>query len=108
MYAVLDLKWHQYIVSKWDKITVDKFDKKEWDWFELDTVLAVFDEDAKNVDLWKPYVKWAKAKVKVLSNQKWDKIDVVKFHNKNRYFRKYWFRPHQTILQVEDIMINDK
>ncbi len=108
MYAVLDLKWHQYIVQQWDKIVVDKIDSKEWEGFDVETVMAVFDGSWKKVSLWKPYLEKAKASVKVLSSWKWKKIDVVKFHNKNRYFRKYGFRPHQTVLQIEDIKIDDK
>lgn len=107
MYAVLDLKWHQYIIQKWDKIIVDRFNKEEWDIFDVETVLAVFDEEWKNVKVWTPYVNKAKAKLKVLSNVKWKKMDVIKFHNKNRYFRKIWFRPYQTILQIESIDSND-
>ena len=30
MYAVIDFKWHQYIVKEGDKIIVDKVESKEW------------------------------------------------------------------------------
>jgi len=61
-----------------------------------------FDSEWNNVEIWKPYLD-KKVVFKVIDQIKGDKIKVVKFKNKNRYFRKYWFRPQKTVLQVESI-----
>lgn len=103
MYAIIELQWHQYIVSKWDVITVDQMDAKKWAKVDVDTVLSVFDAEGKDVKVGTPYVAKAKVSLKVVENKKWDKIDVVKFKRKNRYERHIWFRPLQTVLSVESI-----
>lgn len=102
MYAVIDLKWHQYIVRQWDKIVVDSVGLENGEELVVSEVLAKFDEEWNDVNVWTPYLK-SSVTLKVLDNVKWKKIDVLKFKRKTRYQRVYWFRPHQTILQVEKI-----
>ena len=104
MYAVIKLQWHQYIVSEWAEIVVDNLSQKEWDKISVDEVLAVFDEAGTTVKVGKPYVKWAKVDATVWSTQKWEKVDVLKFKRKTRYFRKRWFRPTETILTINSIV----
>jgi len=103
MYAVIELQWHQYIVKQWDKIIVDNIWKKEWDKVVVDKVLLFFDENWENVEIWKPYIDGKRVELTVVENFKDKKINVIKFKNKNRYFRKYWFRPQKTVLQVDKI-----
>lgn len=105
MYAVIEIKWHQYIVSQWDKIIVDKVWEEEWKSITVDTVLTVFDSEWNDVKVGDPYVKGVKIKLKVLENKKWEKINVLKFKNKNRYQRKIWFRPHISVLEIEKLDI---
>ena len=104
MYAVIKLQWHQYIVSEWAEIVVDNLSQKEWEKISIDEVLAVFDEVGTTVKVGMPYVKWAKVEAKVGSTQKWEKVDVLKFKRKTRYFRKRWFRPTETILTINSIV----
>lgn len=106
MYAVIETKWHQYIVSEGDKIVVDKLEWKKWDKINLDTVLSVFEEKWDKVAIWKPYVKSAKVVLQIIETKKWEKISVLKFRRKNRYKRKIGFRPIQTILEVKKIDFN--
>ncbi len=104
MYAVIKLQWHQYIVSEWAEIVVNKLLNKEWDKITIDEVLAVFDETWATVHVWKPFVKGAKVEATVWTTQKWDKVDILKFKRKTRYFRKRWFRPTETILTINSIV----
>ena len=104
MYAVIKLQWHQYIVSEWAEIVVDNLSQKEWEKISIDEVLAVFDEAGTTVKVGRPYVKWAKVEAKVGSTQKWEKVDVLKFKRKTRYFRKRGFRPTETILTINSIV----
>jgi large subunit ribosomal protein L21 len=106
MYAVVDLKWHQYIVKEGDTIVVDNMSVVDWEKIELDSVLAVFQTDWKDLKLWAPYVKNAVITVKVVETTKGEKIDVVKFKRKNRYERHIWFRALQTVLQIESVKVN--
>ena len=102
MFAVVELQWHQYIVKNGDKITVDNIKDQSSDTIICDKVLLSFDSDGGSVFLWAPYLDKT-VTFKILNNQKWDKIRVVKFHRKNRYERNIWFRAHQTILEVVSI-----
>ena len=104
MYAVIKLQGHQYIVSEWTELTVDNLSQKEWDKITIEEVLAVFDEAGTTVKVGTPFVKWAKVEATVWTTQKWEKVDVIKFRRKNRYFRKRWFRPTETILTINSIV----
>ena len=103
MFVVVDLQGHQYIIKEGDKIVVDRIKDKEKDsQIIVDKVLMVFDEKGENIEIWQPYLK-KEVIFKVVDHIKEKKINVIKFKNKNRYFRKYGFRPYKTILQVESI-----
>lgn len=106
MYAVIELQWHQYIVKKGDNIVVDKMEWNKWDKVEITEVLSVFDEKWENVFVGSPYVQKAKVFVEIIDSRKWQKIDVLKFKRKNRYKRNFWFRPHETILEIKKIELN--
>lgn len=106
MYAVIELKGHQYIVNEWDTIVVDNMDIKEGEKVEISEVLSVFDEKAEKVLVWTPYVKGAKVSAQVKENKKWEKINVLKFKRKVRYTKRIWFRPYQTVLEVKKIQVN--
>lgn len=106
MYAVVELKWHQYIVQEGDIITVDSVDLPEWETLVIDNVLLAFDEKAEKVIVGKPNIANAKVECTIDKNQKWDKIRVIKFKNKNRYTRTIGFRPHQSLLNIKKIIIN--
>lgn len=107
MYAVIEYKWRQHIVNEWSTITVDNTWIEEWQEVNIDTVLAFFDENWKDVKLWYPYVKGWTVKAKVTENKKGEKIDVFKFKNKERYHKKHGFRPYLSVLQIEKLNHND-
>jgi len=107
MYAVIDLKWHQWIVKKGDMIEVDNINKENWEIFSTDKILLAFDENQENIKVGTPYINW-EVKFKVESNFRWAKIYVRKFKNKIRADRNSkwkWFRPEKTKLIVEDISL---
>ena len=104
MYAVIKLQGHQYIVSEWTELTVDNLSQKEGEKMTIEEVLAVFDEAGTTVKVGTPFVKWAKVEATIWTTQKWEKVDVLKFKRKTRYFRKRWFRPTETILTINSIV----
>jgi len=61
MYAVVELKGHQYIVQEGDIITVDSLDLDEGAKMTIDNVLLAFDDKGDKVIVGTPYI--AKAKV---------------------------------------------
>ena len=103
MKAVIEIQWHQYIVSAWDMLVVDQLEGKPWDAITLDTVLLVFDEEGKNVSVGTPYVKDVSVSTKLVEHTKWSKIKVVKFQSKKRYHKTRGFTPLKTVLSIEKI-----
>ncbi len=106
MYAVVELKGHQYIVQEGDTITVDNVNLDEGEKMVIDTVLLAFDDKADKVIIGTPYITNAKVECTVTKNQKWEKIRVIKFKRKNRYQRTIGFRPYQSLLHIKQIDIN--
>jgi len=107
MYAVIALGWHQYIVQKGDTLTVDKIqidDKKNT--LSIDSVLALYDADWKNVTIGQPYVAKASVLAELTGSSRGEKVVTVKMKIKNRYYRRRWFKPHQSILNIKDIVID--
>lgn len=103
MYAVIEFQWHQYIVSQDTTLTVDRLDSdKEWA-ITIPQVLCLFDADGATVSVGAPYISGASVSAQIISHQKGDKINVLKFHRKNRYERNKWFRPYQTTLTITGI-----
>ena len=49
MYAVVKIKWHQYLVKKGDQITVDLVDADEGKKVTFEDVLLWFKEDGTDV-----------------------------------------------------------
>jgi large subunit ribosomal protein L21 len=106
MYAVVELKGHQYIVQEGDTITVDNVDLDEGEKMTIDTVLLAFDDKGEKVIVGAPYIAKAKVECVVAKNQKGEKIRIIKFKRKNRYQRTLGFRPHQSLLDIKKIDIN--
>ena len=106
MYAVVELKGHQYIVQEGDTITVDNVDLDEGEKMTIDTVLLAFDDKGEKVIVGTPYLAKAKVECVVAKHQKGDKIRIIKFKRKNRYQRTIGFRAHQSLLDIKKIEIN--
>lgn len=105
MLAVVELKGHQYIVQAGTKIVVDFIDTDK-DTFTDFTVLAIFDEAGQDVRVGAPELSGVKITADVVGSGKGEKINVLKFHRKNRYERNKGFRPLQTTLLVKDVVLN--
>lgn len=102
MYAVVELQWHQYIVSEGLELIVDKLDFEIGKNFDV-RVLALFSDDGKTTNLGSPFIDGANVNFEVKGHQRGDKIRVLKFKRKNRYERNFWHRSYQTILTVNSV-----
>ncbi|MCX6705667.1 MAG: 50S ribosomal protein L21 [Candidatus Woesebacteria bacterium] len=105
-YAVLRIKGHQYKVSEGQEILVDKINLadsvgKVGDAKLEADILLVSKED--KVKVGKPLVKDAKVTIKVLGEEKGEKIDVYKYKSKSRYRRHTGFRSQLTRLLIQKI-----
>lgn len=70
MYAVVELKGHQYIVQEGDTITVDNVDLDEGAKMTIEHVLLAFDDKGDKVIVGTPYIAKAKVECVVAKNQK--------------------------------------
>lgn len=102
MYAVVELKWHQYIVKEGDTIVVDNMNMEPGASVDA-KVLLTFDENGESVVVWKPYVESATVTCSIVDNHKGKKLRVLKFKRKNRYQRVIGFRAHQTTLHIDKV-----
>lgn len=96
-YAVIKVSGHQYRVSEGEEILVDKLSDSK---VEPEVLLVV---DEGKVSLGKPSVSDIKIKIKVLGEEKGEKLDVYKFKAKSRYRKHIGFRPKYTRLLIEKI-----
>ena len=107
MYAVIALQWHQYIVQKGDSITVDSIEPTSGkSKLTIDTVLAVYDADGTTVTVGKPYITNASVVADITASVRGEKVVTVKMKIKNRYHRRRWFKAHQSVLNIKDIIID--
>ena len=108
MYAIIELQGHQYIVNKGDQILVDKIQPTSGkNKLTCDKVLAIFDEEGKQVNLGAPYLEKAHVDTEIIETKKGEKIKVIKYRIKNRYQRIIGFRPHQSLLKIKDISLDE-
>jgi len=96
-YAVIRVLGHQYKVSEGDEILVDKTTDEN---LTPEVLLMVNDEV---VQVGTPLVEKATLTVKILGQEKGEKIDGFKYKAKSRYRKNYGHRSQLTRLVVEKI-----
>jgi len=95
-YAIIKLQGHQYQVSENDEILVDKMPEGK----ELEVLLFV---DGAKIKVGKPILKDVSVKIKVINEEKGDKIKVFKYKSKSRYRKQRGFRAQYTRVLIEKI-----
>ena len=95
-YAIIKLQGHQYQVSENEEILVDKLTKGK----EPEVLLLV---DGDKVKIGKPTLKDVSVKIKIIGEEKGDKIRVFKYKGKSRYRRARGFRSQYTRILIEKI-----
>lgn len=105
MYAVIQCKWHQYIVTKGTKIVVDNLGVEDKEVSNFN-VLAVFEADGSHVAVGTPLLSGVTVTAENQGTAKGDKTNVLKFKRKNRYERNIGFRPLQTTLVIKEISLH--
>ena len=85
--AVIKTGGKQYVVSKGLRLNIEKLsDVKEGDKIVFDEVLMV--DNGSDTTIGTPFIKGASVKATVLELGKADKIDVVKYKAKSRYYKR--------------------
>lgn len=96
-FAVIQTGGKQYKVSKGDVVKIEKIkgDLKMGDKVTFDKVLLV--DDGKDTTIGAPYIAKAKVEGTLAEIGRNKTVDVIKYKQKSRYFKKYghrqpWFR----------------
>jgi large subunit ribosomal protein L21 len=102
MTVIIEDRGRQYKVKKDDVIAVDLMEAKENDTIEFDKILLVSND--KDVKIGAPYVKDAKVKAKVVSDEvRDDKVIDFKFKRRKNYKRTKGHRQSYTLIKIEEI-----
>jgi large subunit ribosomal protein L21 len=86
--AIIETGGKQYLVTQDSVVTVEKLsdEHKKGDKITFDKVLLV--DDGKDTKVGSPYVAGAKVSAELIENGRADKVTVIKYHEKSRYFKK--------------------
>ena len=97
--AVIKTGGKQYVVSKGDTVLIEKLpgDLKSGDKVTFDQVLLV--DNGSDTTIGAPIIKGAEVKGTVVSAFKGDKVEVVKYKAKSRYYKRRGHR--QPLLKVK-------
>ena len=99
-YAVFAIKGSQYKASEGEELHVQGLEVGN-ESLVLDKVLLIVDGD--KISIGNPYVEGASVEVKVLGEEKGDKVRILKFRAKSRYRKRMGFRPKYIRIRVEKI-----
>lgn len=86
--AIIQTGGKQYVVAENDVIEIERVEgaEKAGDKVTFDTVLLT--DDGKAVTVGAPVVKGAKVTGELVTNKRGPKINVIKYRQKSRYFKK--------------------
>lgn len=101
--AIIHTGGKQYTVSSGDSIRVEKIvgDYKEGDSIVFDKVMLV--DDGKDTTIGTPYIASAKVTGTLTKIARAAKIDVIKYKQKSRYFKKNGHRQPYFEVKIADI-----
>jgi large subunit ribosomal protein L21 len=84
--AIFETGGKQYVVTTDSVLDVEKVEGKAGDKIQFDKVLLVDDGEKANVG--KPYLSGAKVTAELIETDRADKVTVIKYRQKSRYFKK--------------------
>ncbi len=102
-FAVIKTGGKQYKVFEGDIFDIEKINAEEGRNVDFNEVLLVADGD--KVKVGQPNVKDAKVNARVVSQEKADKIVVLKYKPKKNYRKKTGHRQKLTKIQIEKISV---
>lgn len=101
MFAIVDIKGHQYRVKKGSKLSVEKMEEEEGKVVTFKKVFMIGEKS--DVKIGEPYVTGAQVEVKVIKQYKGEKIRVFKKKAKKRFMINKGHRQNLTEIEVMDV-----
>lgn len=104
IYAVFATGGKQYRVATGDKVKIEKIigEHKEGDKLTFNKVLLV-DDGATEATIGTPFIKGAEVKATLNKIARYKTIDVIKYKQKSRYFKKYGHRQPYFEIKIDSI-----
>ena len=104
LYAVFTTGGKQYRVVVGDKVKIEKLgdEYKEGDKLTFDKVLLV-DDGATEATIGTPFIKGAEVRATLNKIGRYKTIDVIKYKQKSRYFKKYGHRQPYFEIKINSI-----
>lgn len=100
MFAVVQFGSTQYTVREKDEILVDKMGLEEGKNVMVDKVLLYGDDESNEVQIGMPYLEGVTVEVRVMGEEKGEKIRIFKMKAKKRYQKTQGHRSHYTRVKV--------
>lgn len=104
LYAVFATGGKQYRVVVGDKVKIEKLgdEYKEGDKLTFDKVLLV-DDGTSEATIGTPFIEGAAVKATLNKIARYKTIDVIKYKQKSRYFKKYGHRQPYFEVKIDSI-----
>lgn len=104
LFAVFANGGKQYRVSVGDLVKIEKIDDqyKEGDAITFDNVLLV-DNGSTEATIGTPFIKGAEVKATLSKIARYKTVDVIKYKQKSRYFKKYGHRQPYFEVKIDSI-----
>lgn len=104
LYAVFATGGKQYRVQAGDTLKIEKLSDtaKEGDKLSFDTVLMT-DNGGSEVTLGKPFIKGSSVSATLTKISRYKTVDVIKYKQKSRYFKKYGHRQPYFEIKIEEV-----
>jgi|SRR3989344_2639513 len=98
--AIIETGGKQYVVTDGVTLSVEKLEgvSKKGDKVSFEKVLLT--DDGSKVTVGAPYISGAKVTAELIETGKDDKISVIRYRQKSRYFKKKGHRQHYAKVKI--------
>lgn len=103
--AVIKTGGKQYLVREGDILSIEKIEGQAGDKITLEDVLLFVDIEQKRTEIGQPILK-INVDAEIISQKKGDKISIIKYKPKTRYFKKQGHRQLYTEVKILKIGTN--
>lgn len=101
--AIIETGGKQYVVTKDSVVTVEKLAgvAQKGDKVTFDKVLLT--DDGKATSVGAPYIDGAEVSAELIENGRADKVTVIRYRQKSRYFKKRGHRQPYTKVRITEL-----
>lgn len=103
MIAVIKTGGKQYKVAEGDVLRVELLEAEEGKPFTFDEVLLVAKEDGSTLNVGTPFLEGVSVAATIVTHGRAKKVEVAKFKNKTRYYKRAGHRQPYTEVKIEKI-----